>query len=234
MEKEFITLKLKDIHPYPNNPRINDDAVKDVVASIEQTGNLDPIEVDENNVILSGHTRLKALKRLKYNETQCVRYTGLSDDEKRKYRLLANKTGEKALWDDDLLSVELDGLDFDGFDFGFELSDGGVQTTEVSEDDYNGEVPEEPKAKIGDLYRLGDHLLMCGDSTDEAIIEKLLNGVKADLLLTDPPYGIQIVSGGGGTIGTGNWKRGGVEHSTSRRGKVGGDAPLHFRQSRRW
>lgn len=125
MTKEFLTLKLSQIHPYPNNPRINDDAVADVVASIQQTGNLDPIEIDEDNVILSGHTRFKALKRLKYKETECVRYIGLTDDEKRKYRLLANKTGEKALWDDDLLALELDGLDFDGFDFGFELSDGG-------------------------------------------------------------------------------------------------------------
>lgn len=118
--KEFITLKLSQIRPYPNNPRINDEAVADVAASIEQCENLDPIEIDEDNVILSGHTRLKALKKLGYKETECVKYTGLNDEQKRKYRLLANKTGEKALWDSPKLDVELDGLDFDGFDFGFE------------------------------------------------------------------------------------------------------------------
>lgn len=197
MEKEFVTLKIRDIHPYPNNPRVNDGAVADVVASIEQTGNLDPIEIDENNVILSGHTRMKALKRLKYKETECVRYTGLTEDEKRKYRLLANKVGEKATWDADLLTEELDGLDFDGFDFGFELSDGGVESDKTSEDDYEPDVPEEPTARVGDLYILGNHRLICGDSTDINVIERLLDGVKADLLLTDPPYGIKAVESGG-------------------------------------
>ncbi len=121
IQKSFITLNLDEITPYENNPRINDEAVADVVASIEQCENLDPIEVDENNVILSGHTRLKALYELGYTETECVRYTGLTEDQKRKYRILANKTAEKASWDFGKLEMELEGLDFGGFDFGIEL-----------------------------------------------------------------------------------------------------------------
>lgn len=119
IQKTFQTLKLDEIIPYENNPRINDEAVADVVASIEQCENLDPIEIDENNVILSGHTRLKALYELGYEETEVVRYTGLTEEQKRKYRILANKTAEKASWDFGKLEIELDGLDFKGFDFGF-------------------------------------------------------------------------------------------------------------------
>lgn len=119
INKEFLTLPIDEVIPYENNPRINDSAVNDVVASIRQCENIDPIEIDENNVILSGHTRLKALKALEYPEVQVLRITGLTDEQKRKYRILANKTAEKAEWDFEKLELELDGLDFDGFDFGF-------------------------------------------------------------------------------------------------------------------
>lgn len=122
VKKEFLTMNINDVKPYPNNPRVNDEAVADVIASIEQCENLAPIEIDENNIILSGHTRLKALKKLNYSEVEVIRYTGLSEKQKKKYRLLANKTGEKALWDDDKLKLELDDLDFEGFDFGFNIA----------------------------------------------------------------------------------------------------------------
>lgn len=118
--KQLIVLPLDELKPYANNPRINDDAVADVVASIEQCEALDPIEIDENNVILSGHTRLKALKQLGYEKIECIRYTGLSEDKKKKYRLLTNKTGEKAEWDLCKLEVETSELDFGSFDFGFD------------------------------------------------------------------------------------------------------------------
>jgi hypothetical protein len=120
IKKEFITVKLDELHPYENNPRINGNAVSHVKASIEQCENLDPIEIDENGVILSGHTRLLALQELGYTETEVVRISGLDEDQKRKYRILANKTNEIADWDFDKLAEELDGLDFDGFDFGFD------------------------------------------------------------------------------------------------------------------
>lgn len=120
MKKKFITVKLKDITPYENNPRNNEAAIGDVIASIQQCENLDPIEIDEGGVILSGHTRYEALKRLGYEETEVVKYEGLSEEQKAKYRLLANKIGEKATWDFNKLAVELEGLDFEGYDFGFE------------------------------------------------------------------------------------------------------------------
>lgn len=120
INKEFLTLPIDEVIPYENNPRVNDTAVNDVVASIRQCENIDPIEVDENNIILSGHTRLKALKALEYTEVQVLRITGLTDEQKRKYRILANKTAERAEWDFEKLEVELDGLDFEGFDFGFD------------------------------------------------------------------------------------------------------------------
>ena len=120
VKKEFVRLDLADIHPYENNPRINDDAVDDVLASIEQCGDLDPIEVDEDNVVLSGHTRLKALQKRGDKSADVIRFSGLTEEQKRKYRILTNKTGEKALWDFGKLSEELDGIDFDGFDFGID------------------------------------------------------------------------------------------------------------------
>lgn len=97
VQKEFVSMKIDDLIPYKNNPRHNEEAVPDVAESIRQCGDLDPIEVDENNVILSGHTRLLALQQQGFTETDVIRYTGLTEEQKKKYRLLANKTGKKAV-----------------------------------------------------------------------------------------------------------------------------------------
>lgn len=123
ISKEYITLPIGEIKPYENNPRINDDAVAGVVESIKQCGELDPIEVDENNVILSGHTRLKAYNQLGYDSISVLRITGLTEPQKRKYRLLTNKTGEVATWDFDKLETELESLSLDMGNFGFDFSD---------------------------------------------------------------------------------------------------------------
>lgn len=128
--KELLTLKLDDLIPYENNPRKNEIAVPDVVASIEQCTDLDPIEIDEDNVILSGHTRLKAMQELGYETADVIRYTGLTEEQKRKYRLLTNKTGERAEWDLNKLDIELAELDFDGYDFDF---DGGFSIDDIEE-----------------------------------------------------------------------------------------------------
>jgi hypothetical protein len=134
INKQFKTMSIKDLIPYENNPRINDDAVNDVIASIEQCENLDPIEIDEDNVILSGHTRLKALKKLKYKETEVLQITGLTDEQKRKYRILANKTGERAEWDLNKLEIELADLDFEGYDFDFDGVQIETEPTELDDD----------------------------------------------------------------------------------------------------
>ena len=116
---ELIKVSLKDIHPYENNPRQNDGAVEAVMESIKQCSYVSPIVVDENMVILAGHTRYKALKKLRRQQCEVIVKEGLTEEQKRKYRILDNKTNEFALWDEELLADELLGLDFDGFDFGF-------------------------------------------------------------------------------------------------------------------
>lgn len=111
------TLKLTDIFPYENNPRNNDGAVNAVAESIRQCTYIAPIIVDEKHIILAGHTRYKALKALGYEEVPCLVCDGLSEEQKKKYRFLDNKTGEKATWDLMKLEVELEGVDLEGFDF---------------------------------------------------------------------------------------------------------------------
>lgn len=122
--------KLADIRPYENNPRKNDDAVAAVMESIRQCGYVSPIVVDEDGVILAGHTRYKALRKLRRKAADVVIVPGLSDEQKRKFRILDNKTGELAQWDELLLRVELEGLDFGDFDFGLTVSD--AETVTVS------------------------------------------------------------------------------------------------------
>lgn len=161
--------------------------------SIKQCENLDPIEVDEGFVILSGHTRLLALKQLGYTETEVVQYEGLTEEQKRKYRILANKTNELADWDFSKLDQELADLDFSDFSFDFDGIEEQLQDVEVKEDE-PPEPPEEPKAKVGDLYALGNHRLICGDSTDAAVIDRLMDGVKADMVFCDAPYGYKYES----------------------------------------
>lgn len=121
---ELVTISLDKIKPYERNPRNNNKAVDAVMESIRQCTYVAPIIVDENNVILAGHTRYKALKKLGKTEAEVIVKSGLSDEQKRKYRLLDNKTNELAEWDFEMLAEELEGLDFEEFDFGFDdLSD---------------------------------------------------------------------------------------------------------------
>lgn len=134
-EMEIIKLNINEVIPYSNNPRKNDNAVDAVAESIKQCGYCSPIVIDEDNVILAGHTRLKALKKLKWKEVECVRKTGLTEEQKKKYRILDNKTNELAEWDFDLLEQEIYGLDFDGFDFGFDdtVFDNTVERKDLSD-----------------------------------------------------------------------------------------------------
>lgn len=110
-------LKLEEIRPYENNPRKNDAAVNAVAESIRQCSYITPIIVDEDHVIIAGHTRYKALMALGESEAECLICNGLTEEQKKKYRFLDNKTGEKATWDLMKLEVELEGLDLEGLDF---------------------------------------------------------------------------------------------------------------------
>jgi hypothetical protein len=135
MYKELITVNVADIVPYDNNPRRNDQAVEAVKESIKQCEYVAPIIVDEDMVVLAGHTRLKALKELGRQIADVMQVSGLTEEQKKKYRLLDNKTNELASWDWDKLELELDGLDFGGFDFGFELAEDD-SPNEISEAKY--------------------------------------------------------------------------------------------------
>ena len=139
MHKELKTVKLTEIKPYENNPRHNDNAVDAVKESIKQCEYIAPIIVDENMVILAGHTRLKALQALGKKEAVVLIVSGLTSEQKRKYRLLDNKTNEFAGWDIDLLELELSDLDFDGFDFGFDIESAEEQQ-EIKEVEYHEKI----------------------------------------------------------------------------------------------
>ena len=193
---EIIKLKITEIKPYDKNPRKNDGAVDAVAESIKQCGYCAPIVIDEDNVILAGHTRLKALKKLKYKECECVRKVGMTEEQKRKYRLLDNKTNELAEWDIDLLKGELDGLDFLDFDFGFDIADESAPQAIVEDDAPEVDNQAEPITKLGDIWQLGRHRLMCGSSLLQTDIDKLLGGVKCELTFTDPPYQLETQGGG--------------------------------------
>lgn len=188
--KELKWEPIKSIRPYEKNPRRNDEAVDAVAASIREFGWQQPIVVDKDGVIIAGHTRYKAAKKLKCDTVPVVVADDLTEDQVKAYRLADNKTGELAEWDTALLGEELAELaDFDMSQFGFDtiLQE---EAREAEEDDYEVNPPEEPKAKLGDIYQLGRHRLMCGDSTDAESVYQLCQDRQVDMLLTDPPYGV--------------------------------------------
>lgn len=199
---QLRTVKIDDIIPYDRNARKNDEAVDAVAKSIEQCSYVAPIVIDEDNVILAGHTRLKALKLLGYTDCECIVKDGLTEEQKKKYRLLDNKTSEIAEWDYDLLAEELEGLDFGDLKLDWGISE---EEESVVEDDYDPEIPENPKSEIGQIYKLGRHRLMCGDSTNPEDVNKLMGGAAADMLLTDPPYNVNY-EGSAGKIKNDNMK----------------------------
>lgn len=191
---QIITKKLSDLRPYARNPRKNDQAVDAVANSIREFGFKVPIVIDKNGEIIAGHTRYKAAKKMKLEEIPCIIADDLTEEQIKAFRLADNKVGELADWDFDLLSDELDGiLDIDMSEFGFDLDIPGEER-EIIEDDFDATPPEEPVAKFGQIYKLGRHRLMCGDSTDPECVKRLMDGEKADMVFTDPPYNVNYSS----------------------------------------
>ena len=184
---EYLTLdKLK---PYDKNARKHQEAdLSTIKASITEFGMSDPIGVwGKDNVIVEGHGRYLACKDLGIEQVPVIHLDHLTDEQRRAYALAHNKTAEMSEWDIDLLGEELDGIfDIDMSDFGFDMTE-EEEETEIIEDEVPQEV--EPVAKQGDIWQLGRHRLMCGDSTSVTDVEKLMDGRKADLVFTDPPYG---------------------------------------------
>lgn len=198
-------IAVKDLKPYENNARRHQEAdVSAIVASIKEFGFKDPIGVwSKDNIIVEGHGRLTAAKKLGMKTVPCIRLDDLTDEQRRAYALAHNKTAELSEWDMDLLSLELDDItDIDMTEFGFDLDGFEAEPIEVIEDDAP-EPPEDPKSKVGDLWLVGRHRLICGDSTDVTVIDRLMDGQKADMVFTDPPYGINIVNDKG-KVGAGN------------------------------
>lgn len=185
-----------ELIPYINNPRDNKEAVDAVAKSISEYGFKNPIIIDNNNVIVAGHTRLLSAKKLGMDEVPTIKADDLTPKQIRAFRIADNKTAEFAEWDSDLLKLELEDLEdtFTGFDEEAFNEAMGIEV-DIEEDDFDMEPPVEPIAKRGEIYQLGKHRLMCGDSTSADDVKDLMNGKKADMMFTDPPYGVDYQGG---------------------------------------
>ena len=194
-----ITRKnVSELKEYENNPRENNHAVEAVANSIREFGFKVPIIVDENNIIIAGHTRYKAAISLGLEEVPCIVASDLTPEQVKAFRLADNKVGELATWDLEKLRLELENIE--GLDmslFGFEIED---EPEELFEDDFdpNEHITEIPFSEYGDLYILGNHRLLCGDTTKKEDIEKLVDKNIIDLVLTDPPYNVDVGAKGDG------------------------------------
>lgn len=188
-----------DVKPYPGNPRNNDDAVAAVAESLREFGWRQPIVVDADMTVVAGHTRLKAAQRLGMETVPVTVASDLTPEQVAAYRLADNKVAELATWDMEALALELDGLaGFDMERFGFDLGEAlGAGQVEGIDGVLEDEPPEDAPSRVlrGQIWRLGDHVLMCGDSTDVADVAALMAaaGGAADMLLTDPPYNVAVV-----------------------------------------
>jgi len=195
------------IKPYPNNPRkLSDIAIEKVAKSIKEFGFRQPIVVDKDKVIVVGHTRYRASKKLGYKQVPITIAENLTKEQINAYRIADNRTNEEAKWDDELLKTELKELDYKDFDLkmtGFDdkqINDLLFEEKQgLTDDDAVPDTPEEPITKLGDIWQLGKHRLLCGDSTLIDNFNKLCTE-KADMIFTDPPYGMSY--GGGRAEGS--------------------------------
>ena len=209
---EIKNMKIADIHPYEKNPRFNDDAVDAVAKSISEFGWRAPIVVDKDYVIVCGHTRLKAAQKLGLTEVPVHVASDLTPEQIQAYRIADNKTAEIAEWNYDLLPLEIKELQDANFDLsllGFDTDEldqllNGTSADEVTDGETEPDaVPEEPEEAVshrGEIYRLGEHLLLCGDSTKPEDIAKLMGEEKANMYLVDPPYNVALTGSNGLTI----------------------------------
>lgn len=204
--RRYENVKIEKLIPYRNNARTHsDEQVEKIAKSMREFGFINPVLVDGKFNIIAGHGRVLGAKKLGMKEVPCLFIEDLTEEQKRAYIIADNRLAEDAGWDKEMLKIELEELQNLNFDIsltGFEMDDFdfGMDETEVIEDEFDETVPEEPKSKKGEIYKLGKHYLMCGDSTDINDVEKLMNGAKVDLFLTDPPYNVDYQGGTGLTI----------------------------------
>jgi DNA modification methylase len=193
--------KVSDLKPYENNAKIHTPAqIAQIIKSIEDFGFNDPIAIDENNMVIEGHGRLLAIKQMGWTEVECIRLEGLTEDQKRAYIHVHNQLTLNTGFDLDLLEQELksiEGIDMGafGFDMDFALEgDWDFDDGENAEAELvSTAAKKEPRAKRGDLWQLGRHRLLVGDSTSEADVDRLIAGNEMDLCVTDPPYNVAYV-----------------------------------------
>lgn len=199
---EIVYKKINELKPYENNSRTHDESqIKQICESIKEYGWTNPVLIDEKGMIIAGHGRVEAGKKLDMKEVPSIVLSGLTEAQKKAYVIADNKMALNAGWNEELLKTELENLkelDFDLEITGFnideldELFKQDEEEREIVEDDFDIEPPEEPKAKLGDIYQLGNHRLMCGDSTSKEDVAKLMNGVKAQMTFSDAPYNISF------------------------------------------
>jgi len=190
---QIESVALNKIIPYIRNPRKNENAIEKVASSIQEFGFRQPIVVDSKNVIIAGHTRFEAAKRLGLDVVPIHVADGLTEQQAKAYRIADNRVGQEAEWDYDLLKLELEELDnpeltgFDEDELNGILAEVGEGLTDPDE---VPEVPVESVTVSGDLWELGEHRVLCGDATKAEDVERLMDGTKADMAFTDPPYGV--------------------------------------------
>ena len=192
-------IETEKLIPYARNSRTHsDEQIAQIMASIKEFGFTNPVLVDEDGGIIAGHGRTVAAQRLQMKTVPCIRLTHLTPAQKKAYVIADNKLALNAGWDDEMLKVELGELREEDFDLSLTgFSDEELEkllaqavTDGLVDEDQVPEVPEEPKTKLGDIYKLGRHRLMCGDSTSIDAVERLLDGTRPDMIFTDPPYNI--------------------------------------------
>jgi site-specific DNA-methyltransferase (adenine-specific) len=195
-ENQIVYMTLDEVIPYASNPRDNSGAIEAVANSIREFGFINPIVIDAQGEIVAGHTRALAARRLGLEKVPVIKADYLTPEQVKAFRLADNNTAELAEWDIDLLEQELaDILDIDMSDFGFDEDQNIEPEEEPTDDDFDPEPMDEAVSKYGQVWKLGRHRLMVGDSTKAEDVQKLLGGEQLDLLVTDPPYNVAYQGG---------------------------------------
>ena len=203
---QIVQRNIEDLIPYVKNSRTHsDDQIAQIAASIKEFGWTNPILIDGDNGIIAGHGRVMAARKLKYKQVPTIELKDLTETQRKAYIIADNRLALNAGWDNEMLTIELNDLLADGFALeilGFDTKElDALLEPEVVEgltdEDAVPDVPEEPKTKLGDIYQLGNHRLMCGDSTSIDAVDKLMDGQKADMVFTSPPYNANTKAGDG-------------------------------------
>lgn len=204
MELKIEYVSIDSLTPYEKNARKHEDFdVNFIKNSIKEFGMCDPIGVwGKNNIIVEGHGRLMALKELGYTEVPVIRLDHLNDEQRRAYSLAHNRTAEMSVWDDETLMAELNDLDnsFDFKEFGFSEFMAIEEDPDITDDDFDPIPFPTSNTKPGDIFVLGEHKLLCGDSTSKDDLHSLLGDEVVDLFYTDPPYNVNVSNSEGDTI----------------------------------